>query len=75
MKAKPRIVSYVVTFGVTSRHLCESAGVFDRLKDAKSAYTNLELKENYKAKRLVRLSFPDKWQGADDVRVLEEVIA
>lgn len=75
MKAKPRIIAYVVTYGVTSRHLSESAGVFDRLKDAKEAYNSLELKENFKAKRLVRLSFPDKWSGADNVQVLEEVIA
>jgi len=70
-----RIVNYIVMYGVTSRHLCESVGTFERLKDAKQAYQNLTLKENYKAKRLMRLSYPDKWSGANDVKILAEVVA
>ena len=70
-----RIVNYIVVYGVTSRHLSESVGIFERLKDAKEAYQSLVLKENYKAKRLVRLSYPDKWSGANDVKVLDEVVA
>lgn len=70
-----RMVNYIVIYGVTSRHLSEHAGTFERLKDAKDAYHSLILKENYKAKRLIRLSYPDKWSGANDVRVLAEVVA
>lgn len=70
-----RIVNYVVTYGVTSRHLCESMGVFERLKDARKAYNDLELVGNYKAKRLVRLSYPNKWSVCNDVRILAEVVA
>ena len=33
-----RLVNYIVTYGVTSRHLWESGGVFNKLKDAKKAY-------------------------------------
>lgn len=72
--SKVRIVNYVVTYGVTSRHLYESAGVFERLKDAKQAYESVQLDYSFKAKRIVRLSFPDKWSGADDVKILEEVV-
>lgn len=70
-----RIVNYIVTYGVTSRHLCESVGVFDKLKDAKAAYNALKFEGNYKAKRLVRLSYPDKWSGCNDVKILREVVA
>lgn len=70
-----RLVNYIVTYGVTSRHLSEGAGVFTLKRDAQLAYDTLVLKENYKAKRLVRLSYPDKWSGADTVTTLCEVVA
>ena len=70
-----RLVNYIVTYGVTSRHLCESAGVYDKLSDAKKAYDNVKFDYNYKAKRLVRLSYPNKWEGANDVRIVCEVVA
>lgn len=73
-KINMRLVNYVVTYGVTSRHLSESAGVFEKLKDAKKAYESVQLDHNFKAKRLVRLSYPDKWSGANDVKTLEEVV-
>ena len=70
-----RLVCYCVTYGVTSRHLWESVGTFEKLKDARQAYDNLPLSGNFKAKRLTRLSFPDKWQGADNVTTVCEVVA
>ena len=69
-----RLVNYVVTYGVNSRHLYESAGVFEKLKEAKQAYNNIQLDYNFKAKRLIRLSYPDKWSGANKVDVIHEVV-
>ena len=70
-----RSVLYVVTYGVNTSHLTESGGMFNRLKDAKQAYESLPLVYPNKAKRLVRLSFPGKWMGADSVQTLQEVKA
>lgn len=70
-----RRVNYIVVYGVTSRHLSESLGVFDRLRDAKQAFKEWKPFENYKAIRLIRLEYPDKWSGANDVRVLDEISA
>ena len=69
-----RLVDYMVVYGVTSRHLTECAGVFGKLKDARKVYDSLELDYNFKAKRLIRLSYPNEWAAANDVRVLDEVI-
>ena len=70
-----RLVNYLVVYGVNSRHLDNSAGLFDKLKDAKAAYDAVILNYPDKAKRLVRLSYPDKWSGVDDVKTLVEVVA
>lgn len=69
-----RSVNYIVTYGVTSRHLHESAGVFNKLKDAKQAYESVKLEGGFNAKRLVRLSYPNKWEGANDIRIIIEVL-
>lgn len=70
-----RSVLYMVQYGVDSRHLFESLGTFNKLKEAKAAYEGVSTGHPFKAKRLTRLSFPDKWSGANDVRVVREVVA
>lgn len=67
-------VLYAVTYGVTTRHLFESAGVFKLLREAKEAYEAISLGQGWQAKRLVRLSFKVKWEGCDKCEILQEVI-
>lgn len=70
-----RSVLYTICYGVNTSHLTEFTQPFNKLKDAKKAYEELELIYPFKAKRLSRLSFPNKWEGANDVRTVREVIA
>lgn len=70
-----RSVLYTVSYGVNTSHLFEFAGSYDKLKDAKKVYDTLPMIYPFKAKRITRLSFPNKWEGANDVRTVEEGVA
>lgn len=73
-KGKGGGVLYAVTYGVTSRHLTESLGSFQLWREAKAAYEGLKLENGWQAKRLVRMSFKDRWSGCSECKTLEEVI-
>lgn len=72
-KGKGGGVLYAVTYGVTSRHLVEDLGCFKLKREAKAAYDALKLEGGWQAKRLVRMSFKDRWSGCSECKTLEEV--
>jgi len=67
-------VCYAINYGVDSRHLFESGGVFNLKRDAIAAYYALKLKYPYKAANLVRLEFASKYAPATKVETLLEIV-
>lgn len=66
---------YAVTYGVDSRHLHESGGVFSLLREAQERYATLPLQYPLKAKRIERLVFETPYAPATKVEIVKEVVA
>lgn len=60
---------WIVWYGVDSRHLTESVGVFNTLREANEAYESLELESPFQAKRLNRVT-----EQPHTIRVIKEVL-